>query len=205
MSELRHFGFAMNHTLEKIRNISNRLARALAILVVLFIPGALYAYHHPGNVIISAPMACFAVGVIGGFVGLQRRLKKMTADDLTLLANSWVYVCLAPLVGGILAVLTYVLFVSGLLAGDLFPKFVPDADAAEHHGLSAIFAIHGGAPDYGKMLFWCFVAGFSERFATDIISRFEIQAANEGETGPAENAGPSSPETGKRGDAALKP
>lgn len=166
----------MNHTLEKIRTISNRLARALAILVALFIPGAIYAYTHPGSVFTSTPMACFSVGIIGGFVGLQRRLKKMTQDDLTLLANSWVYVCLAPMVGGILAVLTYVLFVSGLLAGDLFPKFVPDTDAAEHGGLSIIFAIHGGPADYGKMLFWCFVAGFSERFATDIISRFESQA-----------------------------
>lgn len=165
----------MNATLEKIRTISNRLARALAILVAIFIPGALYAYTHPGSLFTSTPMACFSVGIIGGFVGLQRRLKKMTEEDLTLLAHSWVYVCLAPLVGGILAVLTYVLFVSGLLAGDLFPKFVADADAASHQGLSAIFAIHGEAADYGKMLFWCFISGFSERFATDIISRFESQ------------------------------
>lgn len=174
----------MNDTLEKIRTISNRLARALAFLVAAFVPGALYAHMNPGNVIVSAPIAAFAVGMIGGFVGLQRRLKKMSEDDLTLLANSWVYVCLAPFVGGILAVLTYVLFVSGLLAGDLFPKFVPDSSAADTKGLAAIFAIHGQAADYGKMLFWCFVAGFSERFATDIISRFESRAVedNKGES-----------------------
>ena len=166
----------MTDTLEKIRTISNRLAQCLGILVVLFIPGALYAYARPGNYIVSAPMAAFAAGIIGGFVGLQRRLKKMTDDDLTLLANSWVYVCLSPLVGGILAVLIYILFVSGLLAGDLFPKFVPDEGADKISGLSAIFAIHGDEADYGKMLVWCFIAGFSERFATDIISRFENQA-----------------------------
>ena len=90
----------MNDKLEKIRTISNRLARSLAVLVAIFIPGALYAYTHPGSIITSSPMACFIVGVIGGFVGLQRRLKKMSEDDLTLLANSWVYICLAPLVGG---------------------------------------------------------------------------------------------------------
>lgn len=167
----------MHQKLENIRTISNRLARALAILVAVFIPGALYAYTHPGSLITTPPMACFTVGVIGGFVGLQRRLKKMSDDDLTLLANSWVYVSLAPLVGGILAVVTYVLFVSGLLKGDLFPNFEPDkiADAAAPRGMDALFAIHGTAQDYGKMLFWCFVAGFSERFATDIISRFESQ------------------------------
>ena len=169
----------MTDTLEKIRTISNRLARCLAILVAVFIPGAFYAHSQTDASLVTAPMACFAVGVIGGFVGLQRRLKKMTDDDLTLLANSWVYVCLAPLVGGILAVLTYVLFVSGLLAGNLFPAFVPDDGADKINGLSAIFAIHGDAPAYGKMLVWCFIAGFSERFVTDIISRFEGEAAPE--------------------------
>ena len=182
----------MNDKLEKIRTISNRLARSLAVLVAIFIPGALYAYTHPGSLITTAPMACFILGVIGGFVGLQRRLKKMSEDDLTLLANSWVYICLAPLVGGILAVVTYVLFVSGLLVGDLFPHFEPDvvsnASAAKNPGLEVIFAIHGNASDYGKMLFWCFIAGFSERFVTDIISRFENQSS---ETDKTETATPS--------------
>jgi hypothetical protein len=172
----------MTDTLAKIRSISNRLAQCLGVLVVLFIPGAWYAYAHPGNMVFSAPMAAFAVGIIGGFVGLQRRLKKMTEDDLTLLANSWVYVCLSPLVGGILAVLIYILFVSGLLAGDLFPQFVADDGADTITGLSTIFHIHGDAAAYGKMLVWCFISGFSERFATDIISRFENQAAPGGPT-----------------------
>lgn len=171
----------MNDKLLTIRTISNRLARALTVLVLLFVPGAIYAHLEPGNVIISAPMAAFGAGVIGGFVGLQRRLKRMSDDDLVLLANSWVYVCLSPLVGGILAVVVYVLFVSGLLAGDLFPTFEPDdvAPGAKPKGLAAIFAIHGGAADYAKMMFWSFIAGFSERFATDIISRFENSAAPE--------------------------
>jgi hypothetical protein len=127
----------------------------------------------------------------------------MSEDDLTLLANSWVYVCLSPLVGGILAVVVYILFISELLAGDLFPHFVSDSslqtggvtDAAngltamttnstqtataanQTKGLSVIFEIHGNAADYGKMMFWSFLAGFSERFATDIINRFESDAA----------------------------
>lgn len=171
----------MDDKLATIRTISNRLARALSILVVLFVPGAIYTYLEPDNVLISAPMAAFAAGVIGGFVGLQRRLKRMSEEDLALLSNSWVYVCLSPLVGGILAVVVYVLFVSGLLAGDLFPKFLPDDPPASGRpqGLAALFAIHGGPADYAKMLFWSFVAGFSERFATDIVSRFETSAAPE--------------------------
>jgi hypothetical protein len=68
-----------------------------------------------------------AADVIGGFVGLQRRLKDLTIQDLTLMSNSWIYTCLSPLVGGVLALLLYILFISKLVSGDLFPLFRPDA------------------------------------------------------------------------------
>jgi hypothetical protein len=180
----------MDEKLQKLRTIGNRLAIALAVLLAAIIPGAFFAHLHPDSFIGATPLAALAVGMIGGFVGLQRRLRSLPEEDLTLLAHSWVHVCLSPLVGGILAVVTYVLFVSGLLAGDLFPTFVADipqaglaagADGAAHahpQGLGKIFAIHGEGPaDYAKMLFWCFLAGFSERFATDIMGRFESRAA----------------------------
>lgn len=96
----------MDERLIQIRTISNHLTGALAILVFLFIAGAFTAYFSHA-VFISAPLVAFVCGVIGGFVCLQRRLKAMSKDDLTLLANSWVYVCLSPLVGGVLAVVIY--------------------------------------------------------------------------------------------------
>ncbi len=161
----------MTETLQTIRTISNRLAASLAVLVLLMIGGGLLSAHGPDG-IVTAPMAAFAAGVVGGFVGLQRRLKSMTNDDLTLLANSWVYVCLSPLVGGILAVVLYVLFISTLVSGELFPKFVPD-DQSTQKGFAEIFAVHGDSVAYAKMLFWSFVSGFSERFVTDIVSKFE--------------------------------
>lgn len=168
--------YPMTEKLQAIRKISNRLATALVVLVVVMVAGAFYAYLSPDGRAINAPIAAFAAGVVGGFVGLQRRLKSMSDDDLTLLANSWVYVGLSPLVGGILAVVLYVLFLSTLVSGDLFPRFVPDAPNPSpqlQKGYSAIFAVHGEAVDYAKMMFWSFVAGFSERFVTDIVSKFE--------------------------------
>lgn len=166
----------MTEKLQAIRKISNRLAVALVVLVLLVIGGAFFAHYSPEGKIINAPIAAFAAGIVGGFVGLQRRLKSMSDDDLTLLANSWVFVCLSPFVGGILAVVLYVLFVSTLVSGDLFPKFVPDIRNPSpefQKGFSEIFAVHGESVDYAKMMFWSFVAGFSERFVTDIISKFE--------------------------------
>ena len=169
----------MNEKLLAIRTISNRLLLALGTLVALFVPAAIFAYENQGSVLISTPLMVLSVGFVGGFVGLQRRLKQMSDDDITLLANSWVYICLSPLVGGILAVLVYVLFVSGLLAGDLFPKFVPDDAVQSVEGLGAIFQIHGKPADYAMLMFWAFVAGYSERFVTDIISRFESEKSDD--------------------------
>ncbi len=173
----------MTEKLLAIRKISNRLAFALVILVLLVIGGAFFARYSPEGGVINAPIAAFAAGIVGGFVGLQRRLKSMSDDDLALLANSWVFVCLSPPVGGILAVVLYVLFVSTLVSGDLFPKFVPDIrnlSPESPKGFSEIFAVHGESVDYAKMMFWSFVAGFSERFVTDIISNFENNSNSDG-------------------------
>jgi hypothetical protein len=128
-------------------------------------------------------LAVLFVGFVGGFVGLQRRLKTLPAEDLTLLANSWVSIALSPIAGAILAELVYLLFISGLLAGNMFPTFVPDPDGGGIQGLKAIFEVHcPSASDYAKVLFWSFVAGFSERFATNIIGQFVSREPQQGST-----------------------
>lgn len=128
------------------------------------------------------PLVVYGAGLIGGFVGLQRRLKELTIDDLQMIANSWVYTCLSPLIGGVLALLIYIISLSGLLAGQLFPKFVPDP-APQIPGFSAVFNQHAeGFQDYAKLLFWAFLSGFSERFVTNVLSRFEGAAIKDSST-----------------------
>ncbi len=161
--------------LKLIRQVSNRLFIALGVLLLIFIPAGFLVYWKlfAGAV----PLMALAVGFFGGLVGLQKRLRRLPDEDLMLMAQSWVYTCLSPLVGGILASLTYILFVSGLLSGDLFPKFVADKGAAATDGLAALFAIHGQGTDYAKLIFWCFLAGYSERFVTDLLEQFEGRTA----------------------------
>ena len=77
----------------------------------------------------------------------------------------------------------YILFISGMLTGALFPEFTPD-DSTKSAGMSVLFDFHCSTPeDYGKALLWGFIAGFSERFATDIISRFESHATSDNKRG----------------------
>lgn len=150
-------------------SVTRRLFIALIILYGLSLTAAALLRES----VYIVPLLVFASGVIGGFVGLQRRLKELTLFDLELIAASWVYTGLSPLVGGVLAFLLFILFLSGLISGDLFPVFLPDSDSTSK-GFMAIFEQHGeGYKEYAKLLFWSFMAGFSEHFVTDVISRFE--------------------------------
>jgi hypothetical protein len=161
----------------KSNNIPARLlisvTRRLFIALVILYGLSLTAAALLRDSIYIVPLLVFASGVIGGFVGLQRRLKDLTLFDLELIAESWVYTALSPLVGGVLAFLLFILFLSGLLSGDLFPVFLPDSNSSSESFLS-IFEQHGeGHKEYAKLIFWSFIAGFSEHFVTDVISRFE--------------------------------
>lgn len=177
----------MSERIDLLRDVSNRLVWSLTALVAIGIPGAFFAWLRGDASVIPTPVAVFFVGFVGGFVGLQRRLKTLPAEDLTLLGKSWVCIILSPIAGAILAELLYLLFISGLLAGNMFPSFVADNPGAASHGLRTIFEVHcPDAANYAKVLFWSFVAGFSERFATNIISQFEAREPGAG--GPDDTA-----------------
>jgi len=166
----------LSERLEMIRVISNRLCIALAVLLILLITGAYLVSAGSTMAIGGTSWMVLLTGILGGFIGLQRRLKELEHDDLLLLARSWVYVLLSPLVGGVLALLLFILFISGLVEGDLFPRFAADAatQGATANGLIKLIQIHAlSYEEYAKLVFWCFLAGYSEKFVTNIISRFE--------------------------------
>src|SRR5687768_2496382 len=94
-------------------SVTRRLFIALIVLFSLSLTAA--ALLAESTYIV--PLLVFASGLIGGFVGLQRRLKDLTLSDLELIAESWVYTGLSPLVGGVLAFLLFILFLSGLVSG----------------------------------------------------------------------------------------
>ena len=159
---------------ELIRVVSNRLFVVLAFFLLLMAFWSTVVFFKNSSFTGAALAPVIFMGVLGGLIGLQNRLKQLPAEDLMLLARSTSYLLLAPLVGGFLAVLLFILFISGLLEGGLFPKFVADADAADSRGIRRLMAVHGLTHHtYGKLMFWCFVAGFSERFVTNIIGKFE--------------------------------
>lgn len=163
--------------IELIKTASHKLLIALvistAILLVFF--GISLSVSDRAFVF---PVA-IVVGAIGGFVSIQRRLTALTDADLRLLSESNLYPWLSPTAGGLLAAVLYLLFLSGLLAGTLFPSFKADpALSSDASGFLKLLHMQSSDPgDYAKLLFWCFVAGFSEKFVTNIIGNFEKSAS----------------------------
>jgi hypothetical protein len=116
---------------------------------------------------------CFGAGVLGGFVSIQQRLKGVSDPELFHLAYSWVNVLFVPLFGGIFALVLYLLLLSGMLQGALFPAFsVPGfADPPTTDDLLSFFTetYPASGSDFAKLGFWAFAAGFSERLVPDMI------------------------------------
>lgn len=121
----------------------------------------------------------FLCGLIGGFVSIQQRLPGIEDDELFLLSKNWTSVLLIPVYGGIFALVLYVLFLSGMIDNDLFPSFympifnlpVEAKDIAEF--LRNCYPLSGH--DLAKLIFWSFVAGFSERFVPQIIQKVSLK------------------------------
>lgn len=125
--------------------------------------------------------ACFGCGLVGGFVSIQQRLKNISPEELALLSNSWFQVLLIPIYGGIFALVLYIVFLSEIVKGPLFPQFsIPDfkTPMPSTEDLMSFFSktYPSSGKDLAKLLFWSFAAGFSERLVPQIIRKFEDKA-----------------------------
>lgn len=140
---------------------------------------------------------CFGCGLLGGFVSIQQRLKKLSDDDLALLSQSWFQILLVPVYGGIFSLVLYVALLSEIIKGSLFPQFaippftepLPTQEDLVRF-LSQTYPISG--QDVAKLLFWSFVAGFSERLVPQILARHEQGDPDEAAKKPAKAPGAAS-------------
>jgi hypothetical protein len=117
----------------------------------------------------------FIAGLIGGFVSIQQRLPKTDIIELRELSQSWSSLLLIPINGGIFAIVLHILFISGIMEGALFPEY--HQVAIDQNNLTQSFAdfmtytFPKDGPNIAKLIFWSFVAGFSERFVPQIIRK----------------------------------
>ena len=124
--------------------------------------------------------ACFGCGLIGGFVSIQQRVKNFGDEELDLLSQSWFQILLIPVYGGIFALVLYLGFLSDIVEGPLFPQFASPVftqPIPTTKDVAAFFSqtYPATGPDLAKLLFWSFVAGFSERFVPQLLDKTQTR------------------------------
>jgi len=144
------------------------MAGCLVFLAIFF-----YAVNHSAAERTYLVSYVFMAGLMGGFVSIQQRLPSLGLDELRELSNSWFSILLIPINGGVFALVLMILFLSGILEGAMFPRYTHST--IHHEELVVSFAqwlnttFPKSGPDIAKLLFWAFVAGFSERLVPQII------------------------------------
>jgi hypothetical protein len=135
----------------------------------------------------------FWFGFLAGCIGASLQFLKLTQRDANVrreAARSWIALLMPILYGGVMAGVTYLLFMSKILSGDsegllstnLFPTFRSFADPADG-AMPTIRTYLAMRPadiaDVGKLMIWCFLAGYSERFVTGILAQLERRGADD--------------------------
>jgi hypothetical protein len=122
-------------------------------------------------------------GFLGAFmsrlIAFQNTATALSVDDLEN-GYSWQFLMVRLLVGGLSSVILYFVISGHLIGGELFPA--PDDGASG--GFGALWTVHNGAgmpyegpsANFAKLIVWCFIAGFSERFLPDSLSALEAKS-----------------------------
>jgi hypothetical protein len=136
----------------------------------------------------------FLAGIFGASLALQRRVQAGNAALVKALLPSWSTTLMPFLYGGMMAGVAYFLFVStvlsgtdggGLLAINLFPDFDYLTNEKINSNLKIqdwLYMRPKGMDDAGKLIIWCFLAGYSESFISGILKRLEQSTDEERET-----------------------
>lgn len=123
----------------------------------------------------------FLAGGIGASIGVLKRIAK-DEPFVTELAETRITSLMPILYGGLMAGVAYLLFMSGILSGDggngllttnLFPNFDSTTAAKAPSVMAYIEMRPATMADVGKLMVWCFLAGYSERFVADILGQLE--------------------------------
>jgi hypothetical protein len=167
---------------DSVRTVYRRIffAQIAILLAFVAIVAVLSIYTEEAG---SFPFS-FLLGGLGGSISLFRRLPNEHQENLLQISESWISTLVPILYGSIMASVAYLLFMSGILTGEqghglftsnLFPNFTrPEIPQGKLLTVPMILQIRpASVADVGKLLVWSFLAGYSERFVTGILSTLE--------------------------------
>ena len=124
------------------------------------------------------------IGGVGSCVSFFLRFPKLGDSELEFIVSSWWALIVPVLIGFVMGGFIYIIFFAGILTGDggkglftsnLFPLFTsPPLAEGEVLSLKQALEIRPvSVQDFGKLLVWCFLAGYSERLVPNILKSLE--------------------------------
>lgn len=144
---------------------------------------------------VSLVYAVALVGTVGATANNYRKLQKLrhlTEADVAVpkaLAIGQIY--LSPLIGAVLALVLYGLFLSGVLQGEFFPTFDCSGDLFVSYAEFAECNPSTNA-DVAMAMLWGFIAGFAENFVPNILDSLVAEAEDAGGDGEPQEPTPDS-------------
>ena len=147
--------------------------RQAAILLIVIVFTNIILLLSANGKLDSLLLIAFLSGSICGIVNNHFRLQDKINNNDVVNIDKYVFVkfqiYMSPVIGGLLALVLVLIFVGGLLDGAFFPTY---NDATYKNVQEFLFkATPVNYSDVGKLLFWSFVAGFSEKFVPNYIDK----------------------------------
>jgi hypothetical protein len=179
--DVLHWCYALIPIRERIRTSLTKSCFLMVTFYTLLLILALYWCGWHGTDFLAMLTCVIYCGVIGGFVSSQRRMQSIPSDGDPLvnvfgLDTAAYYLWLSPLLGGVFAVVLWLMFVAGILKGTVFPELI---NTDNTNGLPFFHfswrTIPKSAEGYGKLLIWSFLAGFAERLVPDSLDRLSAK------------------------------
>lgn len=123
-------------------------------------------------------VVCIFFGFLGAFLSrlmaFHSASGKLTFEDLDS-GYAWHFLLVRLLVGAFSALVLYLVISAGLLGGDLFPNPGPGGGFGPLWVWYETLGYSGPSANFAKLIVWCFIAGFSERFLPDSLSALEAK------------------------------
>jgi hypothetical protein len=174
-----HWYYSLLPLRERIRTSLTKYCVAMVVFYSGLLIAALGWCHLHQTDYVAMIASVLYCGIIGGFVSSQRRMQKLSLDGDPLVSvfgldSSSYYLWLSPLLGGIFAMILFLMFVAGVFKGIIFPEFF----VSRHPPGSGLtyFAftwntLPTSSEEYAKLFVWSFLAGFAERLVPDSLDR----------------------------------
>jgi hypothetical protein len=169
-------------TLEKKSQMGPNTAPHIAIAIVSVVCAMTTSAFLAKYGLIPWETLIFVAGTVGGVVNSFRRIQTLSVSKVRETSAMTgkliiIQIYVSPFVGGVFAMVLYVIFMSGFVQGSLFPAFTKGDSAFTTFREFAAQAMPATNTDMAKAIVWAFIAGFSEGLVPNFISKIAKDVA----------------------------